>query len=229
MPDGLNAAGQRAVIAALVGDRYALDEFTRKSVVAPQLLRVRDAVADPDAPARGVDVWFVAYDDRYLRWLMGLQKGEGLGAGRRLTSEELAQRGIEPDDGGREVFRHVEFDLLGRVQLRATVRAVWTMTGESVLIAGEVDPRFRGDPEFPNQWRSAARGGTASPWAGAGFYLKITRLAEPAGALFVEQHAVFVESNGWFGGTNLLRPKLPMAVQDQVRALRREWAGVGGK
>jgi hypothetical protein len=93
---------------------------------------------------------------------------------------------------------------------------------------------IRGDPEFPNQWRPVTReGGTtglgpATPWGGAGFYLKVTRLAEPAGALFVEQHVVFAEPAGWFGGANLLRPKLPLAVQDRVRAMRAEWAKKDG-
>lgn len=234
MPDGLEGAKQKAVIAALVGDDHAYDDFTRKSVVAPQVLRVRDvAPSDPEAPARGVDVWFVAYDDRFLRWLVAAGKGDGLG--KRLTKEDLARRGIEPDDKGRESFRHIELDVLGRVQLRATARVVWTTTRESVLIASAVDPRFRGDPEFPNQWQSIVkergqtRLGPATPWGGAGFYVKITRLAEPAGALFVEQHVVFAEPAGWFDGANLLRPKLPLVIQSKVRAVRREWTKSGGE
>src|SRR5262245_53687076 len=59
MPDGLDAAKQKAVITALIKDDYSYDDFTRKSVVAPQLLKLRDIVpSDPKAPARGVDVWF---------------------------------------------------------------------------------------------------------------------------------------------------------------------------
>jgi hypothetical protein len=234
MPDGLDGAKQKAVITDLIGNDHTYDDFVRKSVVAPQLLKIRDvAPCDPEAPARGVDVWFVAYDDRFLRWLVGARKGEGFG--NRLTKEDLARREIEPADEGRESFRHVEFDFLGRVQIRATVRAVWTTTGESVLIAAEVDPRFRGDPEFPNQWQSVTRGGgtprpgPANPWGGAGFYLKITRLAEPAGALFIEQHVIFAEPTGWFDGANLLRPKLPLVIQNKVRAVRREWTKADGK
>ena len=54
-------------------------------------------------------------------------------------------------------------------------------------------------------------------------YFKITKLAEPAGALFVEQHIVFAEPTGWFDGNNLLRSKLPIAVQDNVRTMRKEF------
>jgi hypothetical protein len=59
--------------------------------------------------------------------------------------------------------------------------------------------------------------------------MKVTRLAEPVGALFVEQHVVFAEPAGWFDGANLLRPKLPLVIQGKVRAMRREWTESGGK
>ena len=48
MPDGLDAAGQKGVITRTIGTDYSYDEFTRKSVVAPQLLKLRDVA--PRAP-----------------------------------------------------------------------------------------------------------------------------------------------------------------------------------
>jgi len=54
--------------------------------------------------------------------------------------------------------------------------------------------------------------------------MKVTKLAEPAGALFVEQHLIFAEPVDWFDGANLLRSKLPLVVQDRVRSIRRQWA-----
>jgi len=234
MPDGLDGAKQKAIIATLIKDDYSYDEFTRKSVVAPQLLKIRDVTpSDPKGRASGVDVWFVAYDDKFLGWMV--TAGKGVGRGKPLTKEDLAKRKITPAGETRELFRHVEFDFLGKIHLKATGRVMWTKTDQSVLVAAEVDPRFRGDPEFPNQWRlvaggsGAARPGPASPWGGAGVYVKITRLAEPAGALFVEQHVVFAEPAGWFDGANLLRPKLPMVIQNRVRAVRREWTRSDGK
>jgi hypothetical protein len=231
MPDGLDAAGQRAVIAALIRDDYSYEDFTRRSAVTPQRLRIRDVMpSNPEAPACGLDVWFVAYDDKFVGWLASAAKGAGVG--KPLTKEHLRKRGIG-SDGAPEVYRHLEFDFLGKVYLRATVRVVWTRTDESVLVAGEVDPRFLGDHEFPNQWQpvvgegGARKLGAANPWGGAGFYMKITRLAEPAGALFVEQHVIFAEPTGWFDGANLLRSKLPLVVQNNVRATRREWAKAG--
>ena len=189
--------------------------------------------SDPEAPARGVDVWFVAHDDKFAGWLMSAAKGAGVG--RPLTKEHLRKRGLGSADGTPEAYRHVEFDLLGKVHLRATVRVVWTKTTQSVLVAAEVDPRFLGDPEFPNQWQpivgkgDARKLGQAKPWGGGGFYLKITKLVEPTGALFVEQHVIFAEPTGWFDGANLLRSKLPLVVQNSVRVTRQEWAKARGK
>ena len=237
MPDGLDPAKQKAVIAQLIGADYRYDDFVRASVVAPQLLKLRDVTpADPKAPARGVDVWFVAHgdfaltdDEKFLERLVNTGRGEGKGKG--LTKEDLARRKIAaaPEDEKREGYGLVEFDFLDKVRIRATGRAVWSKSPESVVVAAVVDPRFLNDPEFPNEWRPIAKDGAAvtagppQPWGGAGFYLKVTKLAEPAGALFVEQHTVFAEPTGWFEGANLLRSKLPPVVQNNVRNMRREW------
>ena len=69
LPDGLDAARQTAAVRALIGTDYSYEEFTRRSVVAPQPLKIRDIKpSDPLAPARGVDIWFVAYGDFQATW-----------------------------------------------------------------------------------------------------------------------------------------------------------------
>ncbi|MBA4190838.1 MAG: hypothetical protein C0467_22860 [Planctomycetaceae bacterium] len=238
MPDGLDGPKQKAIINALIADDYKFDNFTDKSVVAPQLIKLRDEKGgDPNAPARGVDVWFVVYgdvksldDDKFLDRVMNSGRGNGQAKG--LTAADLMKRKIVVADPKKEGFGHLEFDFLEKVHLRATGRSMWTRTADSVVVAGEIDPRFAGDPDFPNQWQSIIKGGAApnfgpaNPWAGAAFYLKITKLAEPTEALFCEQHVIFVEPQGWFAGANLLRSKLPAAVQINVRNMRKEWAKI---
>lgn len=243
MPDGLDAAKQKAAIAQLLGTDYSFEDFTRKSIVAPQILKLRDvSPSDPQAPARGVDVWFVAYgdfaatdDEKFLERLVNTGRGDG--KGKSLTKDDLAKRTITiaPENENREGYGLVEFDFLDKVRIRATGRTMWSKTSDSVVVAVVVDPRFLNDPEFPNDWRSLAKDGAAvklgapQPWRGAGFSIKITKLAEPAGALFIEQHTIFVEPNGWFDGANLLRSKLPPVVQNNVRNMRREWLKGPGK
>lgn len=236
MPDGLDAAKQKAVITQIIGTDYSYEEFTRKSVVAPNLLKIGDAKpSDPAAPARTVDVYFVAHgdfkateDEKYLDRLINVSSGEG--KGKSLTREELAQRKIElkPEDAKREGYGRVEFDFLEKVRLKLTGHAMWSRTPESVTAAAEIDPRFQGDPQYPNEWQALSKEGGQQkvgpphPYGGAGMYLKITKLAEPAGAMFIEQHIVFAEPVGWFNGANLLRSKLPPVVQHNVRAMRKE-------
>lgn len=230
MPDGLDAAGQRAVIASLVKDQYSFESFTRKSVVAPQRLRIREVPSSNNGiQAHAVDVWFVAYDDKSTGWLSSAMKG--LGTGKSISKQHLEKRGIAIPENRSEVYRYVEFDFLEKFCLKSTVRITWTRTPESVLLVGEADPRFAGDAEFPNQWQHIVRDGDARrvgqphDWDGAVFYLKMTKLVEPAGAMFIEAHVLFDEPTEWFGGANLLRSKLPHVVQHAVRTTRRDWAG----
>lgn len=239
LPDGLDAAKQKDAINALIKGDYSFEDFTRNSTVSPQIIKL-PAVAggDPKAPARGVDVWFVVHgdlkaldDDKFLDRVMNA--GRGNGQAKQLTAADLMKRKIDAPDAKKEGYGHLEFDFLEKVHVKATGRSVWSRTPESVVVAGEIDPRFAGDANFPNEWQSISREGgavklgPASPWAGAAFYLKVTKLADPPGALFCEQHVVFVEPQGWFNGENLLRSKLPAALQINVRNMRKEWAKAG--
>jgi hypothetical protein len=241
MADGLDAAKQKAVITELIGNDYSYAEFTRKSNVAPQILKLRNVEpTDPKAPARGVDVWYVAYgdlkaldDEKFLDRLLVANRGEGKATG--ITRADLKKRNIELVDPKHEGFGLIEFDFLEKVRLKATGRAFWSRTEESAVIAAQIDPRFTGDKEFPNQWQSLSKQsgtqkvGTAEPWSGAAIYLKVTKLSQPVGALFIEQHIIFAEPTGWFDGENLLRSKLPLVVQKQVRNIRLEWSKASEK
>lgn len=241
MQDGMTPQKQKDVILGLIGTEYSIQEFARKSIVAPQLIKIRNvSPSDPGAPSRGVDVWFVTYgdlnaveDEKFLNRLVSAGRGEGKGVG--LTKQDLAARNITLADEKHEGFGFIEFDFLEKVRLKTTGRAYWSKTAESAVIAGEIDPRFQNDKQFPNQWQSitkqsgALQVGPVTPWNGAAFYLKITKLSEPVGALFIEEHIIFAEPTGWFDGANLLGSKLPIAVQTNVRNIRKEWAKQGEK
>jgi hypothetical protein len=180
-------------------------------------------------------VWFIAHgdfklleDDKFLDRLTRTDRSGG-GKGGPLTKEDLAKRKIEVKDEKREGYGKFEFDFLEKVRLRGAGHAMWSRNGESVVAAAEIDPRFLNDKEFPNQWQSIIKGGEAvkygdpNPWTGAAMYLKITKLKDPAGAVFIEQHIIFAEPTGWFDKANLLRSKLPPAVTDNVRTMRKEF------
>ncbi|HEY2910303.1 MAG TPA: hypothetical protein VGI99_08650, partial [Gemmataceae bacterium] len=85
MPDGLTAAKQKEIIEKLIGTDYSFEDFTRKSQVAPHILRIHNAEpSDPKSPSRALDTYFVAYvdlkafdDERFLERSLNIGKGEG--------------------------------------------------------------------------------------------------------------------------------------------------------
>ncbi|HXT58546.1 MAG TPA: hypothetical protein VN699_07920 [Pirellulales bacterium] len=248
LPDGLDAKRQTDALAKLPGARHSVDQLLRKSVVAPFELKIHPpADAQGESSLWRVDAWFVAYgsleevaqEDFLKRWsrlgggkeTSDVGSSEGLSRAGKLSDAEIADRKLfkagekQPD----EYFLYSTFSLFDRVQLSATRHAAITRSDESLLIAAKIDPRFDADEQHPNQWRPMKRdelgkieAGKPHPYEDAGFYAKVTRLKQPAGALFVEYHQAFQEPRAWFGGANLLRSKLPILAQDAVRDFRRK-------
>ncbi|HVT27867.1 MAG TPA: hypothetical protein VHE81_07610 [Lacipirellulaceae bacterium] len=240
LPDGMYAQQQRQTIEALIAGRYDWDTFARESVVSPFLLKISDKTAETGPVVRKVDLYFVAYGslntiggEDYLQKQLNLaatnNHSDDGGRTKVLSSDELRKRGIatgrNPDDPR---WIAVASTLLGKVRISLTTENVKTTTSDSVIIASIADPRFANDAEYPNSWRSLSfddagqrQLGPLQHYVGLGSYVKATRLAEPAGAIFIEYHVAFVEPQGWFHGTNLLRSKLPIVAQEMVRKFRR--------
>ncbi len=246
-PDGISGAALRARLEALPGRHVPVDELLRNSIVAGLVVHFRDIeTKDKKLPVHGCDVWFAAYGDLepltkqdFMDDLMRSQQKDA--RIHVLTAAELAERKIVvaagPDKPERQDrYAHTVFPLLDRVQIAATSRTVMSRTADSLLFATALDPRFADDKEFPNRWRpmkklpgNRVEYGPPHPYEGAAAYLKVTRLSDPKGALLVEYHLVFVEPQEWFGGANLLRSKLPVLIQTQVRAFREKLAQAAQK
>ncbi len=242
MKEGLDAAGQRAVLDKVMGERYAYDEFIRDSVVAPFALTT--------TPLKGgyrIDLCFVAHgkfdalkrENLFTRITKPDKKADGNRQGLPsstiiLDEKALKKRGIEvkPGDKVQEKYLATTFPLLEKVQLSGVAHSVQTLAPDSVLATIRLDPRFVKDPDYPDQWRPITvdengklHVGAPQPYTGFGGYAKVVPLREPAGALFVEVHLVFNEPPEWFkSNPGLLRSKLPLLMQDNVRKFRRELA-----
>ena len=148
-----------------------------------------------------------------------------------LSGQELAHRDLTAADrdGYEERFVYSTFSLFDQVQLSTTRRAVLVRGKDSILVAGKIDRRFDNDPDYPNQWRPLVRDAQANiqpgpphPFDRAGGYVKITRLASPEGAVFIECHLVYEEDYGWFDGVNRVKQKAPAMIQEKVRSFRRK-------
>jgi len=241
MPDGLTAKEQQAVLGK-AADKHGVERFVRNSVVSPYVLEV-NAVDDNGGERRGqrIDFHFVAYgtldaitDSDLLTGLAGESEAAGPDApppsARALTDEELKARGLPLTDASETdpIYVAIDVPILDRVRMIGISQGSQQKGESSVLGAIRMDERFAKDPKFPNSWRplghdnlGKATLGPPSPYSGLGGYMKVTKLIEPAGAVFIECHLLFDEPQGWFDGKNLLRSKLPLVVQDTVRKFRR--------
>lgn len=237
--DGMPSADQRRAIETQLAGRYDWDTFTRKAIVAPFLLKISEGAAESGPIGRRIDLYFIAYSD--LKSLVGedyLQKqltlaaendtSGAVGSAKVLSTDDLQKRGIDAKNSTDRRWVAVTSNLLGKVRIHLTTENQKTESTDSVLIASLADVRFEGDAEYANNWSSlsvddAGKRQTGPPQAfsGLGSYVKATHLSEPKGAVFIEYHVAFIEPEGWFHGTNLLRSKLPIVAQDLVRRFRR--------
>lgn len=235
MADGLDPAAQQAVLDRLPGRRVPVSELVRDSISAPFVLAIGEVRAtDGGLPVRAVDVYFVVFGDPER--LREKDRSSFLGPearkAHRLAPEELARRGIElsEEKGQSAGFIHGTSSVMDRVELATTsLYRSTSHAGESAVVATLLDPRFADDAEYPNRWRAMARAGDGTlrlgppqPYQVSASYLKATRLIQPAGASLVEIHILFEQPAGWFGGHDLLRSKLPLAMQTAIRRIRKE-------
>ncbi|MFO0911975.1 MAG: hypothetical protein U0795_03380 [Pirellulales bacterium] len=238
--EGMTAQQQRRAIESVAGDRYSWEALTRKSAVAPFVLKVTSNDDDPTVSARQIDLWFVAYGkleslqgEQFLTDQLGsLEDDENEATAVLLTGEALTRRKLPvPVASSDPRFISAKVTLLEKVQIQATTRTVATSGQNHVLAASVLAAEFQKDAESPNVWRPLVRDasgkstpGKAQPYDGLASYLQATRLQEPSGAMLLEYHLVFAEPRGWFNGSNLLRSKLPIVSQNLVRQIRRKLA-----
>jgi hypothetical protein len=201
MADGLNAADQTKAIMKITNPNKTLQQLLAKGDNAAFVYQITPVVGHKTA--FHIDMWYVAYGS--------------------LNVVIVISPGLD------ERYGYSLFELMDKAYLSIASRSVQTRHGGSILMAGYIDPRFVDDAKFPDQWQPIARNavglpvlGKASIYTGAGGYMKVTELKEPAGALFIEGHMVYNEPQGWFNGAPLLRSKLPIMAKDNVVTFRKK-------
>ena len=238
MGDGLDGAAQTKVLESIATPAKPVAELTRKSVVAPFVLKIDEG----SGTLKRVDAFFVVYGelDRLMEdGFKKLDDGPGDAGpmkdpalksnGELLDEKTLAARGIKVA-GEHETIAHSYFPIFDRLKLHATLRSIDTRGKDSVLLAAKVDERFNKDEKYGNFWQALKRDDAGKlsiapaqhPYTAAISYAKATQLVEPKGAIFVEYHLAFEEPAGWFNGAKLLTSKLPIAAQSNIRKLRQQ-------
>jgi hypothetical protein len=238
--DGDSPDVERAALRKLAGSDEGVKELLRDSVTAPQILRIHDEKGTDGTIIRVADLWFAVHAS-----LEEIDPGQ-LGGAREdakpfeagnmrftnhvLTDDELKTRGIVRADPKLEWYTHLAADLLDRIRVEATSRARGSQSKESWVFASRTDHRLDEDAQYPNHWMPVDRQGKAKadagpkPYPGGASTTKISRLATAPGALLVEGHFAFAEPHAWFDGAPILRSKIALVAQDQIRRLRRELA-----
>jgi len=241
--DGRDAESQRRALEMIAGSENKAKDLLRDSITAPFTLKIHDIPARSGATIRVVELWFVVYgeldeiDTNDVAERFSKSKPTEVGNMRfeahllddkQLTLRNLHEIRAGNETPGRTWYVHQVGRLLGRIEVEATDQVVLSRSDESIVIATRTSSEFAKDADLPNRWRSMTRkgeredSGKAEPYAGGAGYVKISRLVTPAKALLVEAHFAFLEPRAWFDGAPVLRSKIGLVAQDQIRRLRRE-------
>lgn len=240
--DGQAAATQQELLRGLLGSDRKVDEFLRDSVSAPYILKLKDESTTGNI-VRRADLWFAVHaslDDvdldalsRHSADAKPVEVGNMRFQSRQLGADELKSRRIEipKSDGSlKTFFIHQTGRLLDRIHVEGTDMVVASRSPRSWLIAAQTDRRFDKDPEVPNRWWPIVRrdgkeeAGPAHIFPGGASYVAISQLASDPNVLVAEAHFTFAEPRPWFDGAPILRSKISLIAQDQIRQLRREIA-----
>ena len=228
------------------GKQVGYAEFTKSDGPFVLLTDFVEGNSKP-MPGHSVDLWFVVEGNlakitapTFLRRQFQLDQNDRIDIIKPTELPMGITTAPEKYPGGGEWFAHGEFTLLSqdlRLRVEGTAHTVESVTPESGTMAGLIDKRFTQSAKYPNRWRPILRDenggirrdaakqpllGPAAPYISAGGYLKVTKLIQPAGALFVEYHLIYDEPKGWFNGKDLLRTKLPIKTEGDVRDFRHQ-------
>lgn len=229
-----------AAIEELVG-RHRWDRFAADSRLAPVSVTINPVMVQGSRVGHQVRAAFTLRTrlNDHLNQQDGSdtlsigQVGTG-GAVRPVTAEELKKVGIKPAADGNERFVCLEISLLNRIDLKGVIRIQRRVSPDSIEVAWGFDHRFDSLPDLATTATKAGSNelgervdGPPEPYAGGGGIVTARELtsgdstASGLPVVIVESRLVFAEPESWFGGSNLLRAKVPLITQEGVRTLRR--------
>ncbi len=234
--EGQTESQQRTALEEVCGSGARADELLRDSVSAPFVLKLEDREGKNGDVVRVAHLWFAIRADFEKLDPEQFAPGEAEPVeaanmkfgGTVVDEKDLKAKGIEipkTEAGGARVwFVHSRGDLLDRIHVEKTSKVEATRSEESLMVAARPAEAFGIEGPAASFWRNTKEGGSVQPYDGGGGYVKVTRYKPVAGLLIVEAHLAFLEPEGWFQGRPILRSKIGIVAQDQIRDLRRSLA-----
>ena len=208
----------RSKIESVIGGRRYRD-FARDSVFAP--VHIKLSYVENDQGRRvghRVHVALIVQEklenlqsETYVRQLFP-EDSSADEVAEAVSAENLKLRNVT-DAGDQVQYRRLQTRLLERVQLDCVVR----FQMEAGSDYHRID--FRVDDRFDNRWNSRDKSGS---YKGLRGWIYTSPTDE--GTVFVEVRLLFSEPEDWFQGSNFLRSKLPLALQEVARDFRRKLA-----
>jgi hypothetical protein len=237
----LDPSQRRAVVEQLagrLGSRFSSDSVS--APVAIDIETIKDSLAQPIGHDIRSD--FVAFaqlsnlrEREMLEQLFGPETNspdEGSLDGfvsREVPDDVLQQAGVQRDVEGNVSYIYLEIPLLKKVLIRGVVRVEKRVSTESIELVWFIDPRFASAGEYANRWTELVRDpvgklteGKSHAYSGWGGWVGVYQVDPEIHMLLVQSQMVMHEPQQWFSGSNLLRSKLPLTIQENARTFRRK-------
>ena len=236
LPQEELAAAQRK----LAGSR-GWTQFTRDSIVAPVHIAL-DYLKGADGQRIGLRVHFafvVHADVQTLRDgdLMQDMFAAETDASQRdgfhaepIDQQVLADQGFEIKDASS--YGWLETVLLNKITLSGVIRSERLDANTFFRIVWVLDEQFTGSQSaqtrYRNEWSELDRDDLGNqirsqpvPYQGTAGYLSVSPVHQIENASLIEAEVILHEPKDWFSGSNLLRSKVPLIIQESARKLRR--------
>ena len=214
------------------------DRFTRDSVVAPVTIKLEYVIdAAGERVGHSVHSAFIVHakldslgDKELMQQIFGKPESNA-GSGMKVT--ELSEADLKAaqstapvtdEKGGLKVtYSQVDFTLLDKIRLNGVLRIERSFTPSSTTIAWILDPHFSANEKLRGTWSKISDAADKSePYTGWGGYMNVTRVSDSPEMLLIESRMLLHELPEWFSGSNFVRSKLPLVIQEGARNFRRK-------
>lgn len=238
---GQTADEQKHVLQGLAG-KQEWSRFTRNSVTAPVTIDI-NTIDSPDGKRIGLSVHsaFILYakldalrNQELMEQTFGRPGNSDEAAGvvtQELSKDYLKQLGFESQSQNSASFAYLEMPLLNKVLVRGVIRIEKRERPGAIEFVWRLDSSFNRTEKYLSRWTRLERNpvgklveGDSFPYLGCGGFMGVYEIDRQADQLLVESRLLLHEPEEWFAGSNFLRSKLPLSMQENARNFRRKLA-----